>query len=85
MQVHTEKRRYVRLHAYNLLANSIIFLYAYPSTEMYAELVFTENVAVADDLTDIALYEVIPRDQELRRAEKKYVAELEVSTTATLQ
>ena len=50
---------------------------------MYAELVFTENIAVADDLMDIALYEVIPRDQELRRAEK-YVAELEVITTVNL-
>ena len=51
------------------------------STEIYAELVFTENIAVADDLMDIALYKVITRDQELQRAEK-YVAELEVSTTA---
>ncbi len=49
---------------------------------MYAELVFTENVAIADDLKDIDLYEIIPSNQELHRAEKKYVAELEVSTTA---
>ena len=59
-----------------ILANSMIFLYAYHSTEMYAELVFTENVAVADDLKDIDLYKIIPSNQELRA--EKYVAELEV-------
>lgn len=52
---------------------------------MYAELVFNEHVAVTDDLKDIRLYEVIPSNQELQRAEKKYASELEVSSTATMQ
>ena len=44
-----------------ILAKSIIFLYAYPSTEMYAELVFTENIAAAKT----ALYKIISSNQEL--------------------
>ena len=51
---------------------------------MYAELVFNEHVAATDDFKDINLYEAIPSNQELQRAEK-YVSELEVSSTATMQ
>lgn len=53
---------------------------AYHSVEMYAELVFSEHITAATD-DDISLYEVIPSNKELQRDEKKYVSQLEVSST----
>ena len=50
---------------------------------MYAELVFSEHITAATD-DDISLYEVIPSNKELQRDEKKYVSQLEVSSTIQL-
>ena len=46
---------------------------------MYAELVFCKHVVDAKELKEIDLYKVVGEDVELKRMEKKFVAELEAS------